>query len=166
MTPDIIAALEAFAAYADPRRSVPASMPITNGSSMARKQLTMGDCYAAADALAALSTSPAGQEAVCDLCNGSGKNTASQIWPDYPPPCRVCGGTGNIAPSVEPAGNVGLDLSAIGSGHCYCWCHPNAGAIGCSPCCDAEDNYLPPSKRDPALSSVEPAGNGREGNGS
>ncbi|MCB4863309.1 hypothetical protein K7W03_27440, partial [Sphingobium sp. PNB] len=64
--------------------------------------------------------------------------------------------------SVEPAGNVGLDLSAIGSGHCYCWCHPNAGAIGCSPCCDAEDNYLPPSKRDPALSSVEPAGNGRE----
>ncbi|UXC93096.1 hypothetical protein EGM87_22635 [Sphingobium sp. RSMS] len=66
------------------------------------------------------------------------------------------------APSVEPAGNGREE-----GGHCYCWCHPNAGAIGCSPCCDAEDNYLPPSKRnaalaEPAAPSVEPAGNGRE----
>ncbi|KKW92642.1 hypothetical protein [Sphingobium chungbukense] len=58
--------------------------------------------------------------------------------------------------SAQPA------VTEENGGHCYCWCHPNAGTIGCSPCCDAEDNYLPPSKRDPALSSVEPAGNGRE----
>lgn len=45
-------ALEPFAAYADPRRMMPASMPITAGSAMAKKQLTMGDCYAAAAALA------------------------------------------------------------------------------------------------------------------
>ena len=44
-------ALEPFAAYADPHGAFPADLPITSGSSMARKQLTMGDCYNAAEAL-------------------------------------------------------------------------------------------------------------------
>lgn len=30
----------------------------------------------------------------CDLCHGSGRNTSSQLWPDYPPACRACAGTG------------------------------------------------------------------------
>ena len=30
----------------------------------------------------------------CDLCHGSGLNMASQLWPDYPPACRACAGTG------------------------------------------------------------------------
>lgn len=55
------------------------------------------------------------------------------------------------APPAVTSQSVGREAG----GHCYCWCHPNAGAIGCSPCCDAEDNYLPPSKRDAAL--AEPA---------
>lgn len=46
------AAVKPFAEYADPRNLMPASLPISNGSSMARQQLTMGDCYAARDALA------------------------------------------------------------------------------------------------------------------
>lgn len=41
--------LERFASYADPRRRAPADMPITHGSPMAKRQLTMGDCYDAAD---------------------------------------------------------------------------------------------------------------------
>lgn len=59
MSDSLKAALEPFAAFADPRRNMPPSMPITQGSGMARRQLTMGDCYAAADALAALDTSTA-----------------------------------------------------------------------------------------------------------
>lgn len=42
-------ALRPFAEFADPRRVVPPGMPITQGSSMARRQLTMGDCYFARD---------------------------------------------------------------------------------------------------------------------
>lgn len=30
----------------------------------------------------------------CDLCGETGRNTASQLWPDYPPACRACKGTG------------------------------------------------------------------------
>jgi hypothetical protein len=49
-------ALKPFAAFADPHRRAPASLPITSGSAMARRQICMGDCYAAADALAAYET--------------------------------------------------------------------------------------------------------------
>jgi hypothetical protein len=45
-------ALEPFAAFADPRNKIPENMPITQGSQMARRQLTMGDCYRARAALA------------------------------------------------------------------------------------------------------------------
>jgi BMFP domain-containing protein YqiC len=41
------AALRPFADFADPRNKIPADMVLTAGSSMARKQLTMADCYAA-----------------------------------------------------------------------------------------------------------------------
>ncbi|WP_397586764.1 hypothetical protein [Sphingobium fuliginis] len=119
MTPDIIAALEAFAAYADPRRSVPASMPVTSGSSMARKQLTMGDCYAAADALAALSTSPAGQEVrapwieakelealVAILDNPPAKALRSELVAAMLKAGQVIRDqSAALSPSVEPAGN-------------------------------------------------------------
>lgn len=44
-------ALQPFAAFADKRHVVPGSMVITSGSAMARTQLTMGDCYRAAEAL-------------------------------------------------------------------------------------------------------------------
>jgi len=46
--------LKPFAAYADPRRKVPRELPIGYGSPLAKPQLTMGDCYDAVDALAAL----------------------------------------------------------------------------------------------------------------
>lgn len=45
-------ALKPFAGFADPRNTVPETWPITQGSRMARKQLTMGDCYRARAALA------------------------------------------------------------------------------------------------------------------
>jgi hypothetical protein len=43
-------ALKPFADYADPSHIVPAFHLITNGSPMAKKQLTMGDCYEASQA--------------------------------------------------------------------------------------------------------------------
>lgn len=46
-----INALRPFAAYADPGRRVPEGMAITQGSSLARRQLTMKACYDAAEAL-------------------------------------------------------------------------------------------------------------------
>src|SRR5688572_6371238 len=46
------AALEPFADYADPSNRFPATAEITHGSKLARRQLTMGDCYAAHAALA------------------------------------------------------------------------------------------------------------------
>jgi hypothetical protein len=49
--------LARFAAFADPKRIAPDGLVITNGSPMAKAQLTMGDCYAAADALAELDAS-------------------------------------------------------------------------------------------------------------
>jgi hypothetical protein len=45
------AALKPFADYADPRRVVPPTFQITSGSNLARKQLTMEDCYRAKEAL-------------------------------------------------------------------------------------------------------------------
>lgn len=45
-------ALEPFADYAaDPQQNVPAHLNITRGSWMAKRQLTMGDCYTARTAL-------------------------------------------------------------------------------------------------------------------
>ena len=44
-------ALEPFAAFADPSNTFPPDMRITAGSPMAKKQLTMGECYAARDLL-------------------------------------------------------------------------------------------------------------------
>lgn len=44
-------ALEPFARFADPSRRVPETLPITQGSSIARRQLYMRDCYLAADTL-------------------------------------------------------------------------------------------------------------------
>ena len=51
-------ALRPFADFADERRRMRPDMMITTGSPMARRQLTMGDCYAAADALAATDPDP------------------------------------------------------------------------------------------------------------
>lgn len=45
------ATLKPFADYADPRHVVPASYVVTSGSQIAKKQLIMGDFYAAARAL-------------------------------------------------------------------------------------------------------------------
>ena len=47
----LIEALEPFAEFADPNDMVPANLPIAMGSSMAKQQLTMGDCYKARFAL-------------------------------------------------------------------------------------------------------------------
>jgi len=44
---------------------------------------------------------PAGE--VCDLCNGGGRNNHSQLWPDYPPACRACNGTGRLAAAPKVA---------------------------------------------------------------
>jgi hypothetical protein len=44
-------ALRPFANFADARKQVPASFVITEGSRLARTQLTMGDCYRAREAL-------------------------------------------------------------------------------------------------------------------
>ena len=38
-------ALTPFIAFADPKQTLPATAKITGGSSVARHQLTMGDCY-------------------------------------------------------------------------------------------------------------------------
>ncbi|WP_028056292.1 hypothetical protein [Sphingobium bisphenolivorans] len=79
-----------------------------------------------------------------------------------PPQAVTCAGCeGRPTPENNPCavcGKQAVTSQSVGQGTggpCYCWCHPNAGAIGCSPCCDAEDNYLPPSKRRAAL--AEPA---------
>ena len=52
---ELRAALKPFADYADPRRTFPAEAQITAGSPFAKPQLTMGHCYAAADALKTIS---------------------------------------------------------------------------------------------------------------
>lgn len=44
-------ALMPFSDFADPHRKVPSALAITNGSPMAKRQLTMGDCYLARDAV-------------------------------------------------------------------------------------------------------------------
>jgi hypothetical protein len=47
----LVARLKVFADFADSQRRMPRDLVITNGSSMAKRQLTMGDCYDAADAI-------------------------------------------------------------------------------------------------------------------
>ncbi len=44
-------ALKPFAEFADPRNMIPPDTILTAGSPMARKQITMSDCYAARSAL-------------------------------------------------------------------------------------------------------------------
>lgn len=44
-------ALKPFADYADSTKAMPAEFIITNGSPLAKRQLQMGDCYRAAEAL-------------------------------------------------------------------------------------------------------------------
>lgn len=44
-------ALKPFANFADKNGRMPSSMPITSGSSLAKQQLTMGDCYQAVEIL-------------------------------------------------------------------------------------------------------------------
>jgi len=44
-------ALKPFADFADPTRKLSPQFEITAGSRMAKRQLTMGDCYAAYNAL-------------------------------------------------------------------------------------------------------------------
>lgn len=63
MTDRLREALRPFADFADPRGVVPADFVITQGSSMAKRQLTMGDCY---EALAALAVVPAQAAPVID----------------------------------------------------------------------------------------------------
>lgn len=58
----LVNALEPFAAFADPHRIAPPELPITQGSRMARRQLTMADCYGAADAIAAVQAESAARE--------------------------------------------------------------------------------------------------------
>ncbi len=48
---ELKAALRPFAAFADPRNKIPPDTILTAGSAMARKQITMADCYAASLAL-------------------------------------------------------------------------------------------------------------------
>lgn len=48
----LVEALRPFADYADPRCAAPDDLVITQGSGFAKRQLTMGDCYNAAEALA------------------------------------------------------------------------------------------------------------------
>ena len=64
------AALKPFADFADPNRRFPATMPITNGSGMARRQLTMGDLYAALEALAG-AVAPSNQPKASDPLQAS-----------------------------------------------------------------------------------------------
>lgn len=47
----LLEVLTPFIHYADPHRKVPPETIITAGSSMGKRQLTMGDCYAILDAL-------------------------------------------------------------------------------------------------------------------
>lgn len=47
----------------------------------------------------------------CDLCHGEGVNRNSQLWPDYPPPCRACNGTGKAPP---PASQSDRAVVAVG----------------------------------------------------
>jgi hypothetical protein len=58
----LVDALEPFASFADARRIAPPYLPITQGSGMARRQLTMGDCYRAADAVAGMRAEGARRE--------------------------------------------------------------------------------------------------------
>jgi hypothetical protein len=48
----LVAKLKVFAEFADQRRRMPRDLIITNGSPVAKRQLTMGDCYDAADEIA------------------------------------------------------------------------------------------------------------------
>jgi len=49
---DLVKALSPFAEYADHRNVCPADNVITIGSTIAKRQLTMGDCYEARNAIA------------------------------------------------------------------------------------------------------------------
>lgn len=44
----LVTALRPFADFADPRKTIRAAHEITQGSRLAKRQLTMGDCYLAA----------------------------------------------------------------------------------------------------------------------
>ncbi len=59
---ELVRALEPFAAYADPHRRVPRHLPVTQGSGLARRQVTMGDCYDALDAIVAAQEESARRE--------------------------------------------------------------------------------------------------------
>lgn len=48
----LVTALKPLADFADYTRKFPADMPISAGSPLAKRQLTMGDCYEAVEALA------------------------------------------------------------------------------------------------------------------
>jgi hypothetical protein len=50
----ILSLLQPFADFADPTRRMPRELVITKGSPWAKLQLTMGDCYDAADAVEAI----------------------------------------------------------------------------------------------------------------
>lgn len=55
----IAEALRPFAEFADQDHIVPRRYVITQGSPLAKRQLTMGDCYEARAALAAIEATPA-----------------------------------------------------------------------------------------------------------
>jgi hypothetical protein len=48
----LVAKLKVFADFADPHRKMPRELVISHGSPIAKRQLTMGDCYDAVDAVA------------------------------------------------------------------------------------------------------------------
>ena len=62
-----VEALEPFANYADPHNMLSADSIITTGSSFAKRQLTMGDCYTAARTLPSLRAALAEAEGAVSL---------------------------------------------------------------------------------------------------
>lgn len=49
----------------------------------------------------------------CDLCHGSGRNGASQLWPDYPPACRACNGSGTLPATSQAEAVPGVTIRHI-----------------------------------------------------
>jgi len=80
------AALLPFSNFADPRGYAESEMPITLGSAMAKRQLTMGDCYAACSALAALRDAPAERPASVVADQHAASNTQGQDGGAQSPP--------------------------------------------------------------------------------
>lgn len=91
-------ALEPWDGTPAPAGEVGSRIAHVDGCEHSHAPIKLCDCPVTLERLAG----PVQEE--CDVCHGSGKNGCSQLWPDYPPPCAYCKGTGRLSQPVQQAG--------------------------------------------------------------